>query len=393
MAHHNLLPGIEVFFNVCALLAAWSTTKLRILALNQTGISGTLPPDWGSNTTASSLGSSLQELYLHQTQIYGEIPATWLMGLPNVTKFTVWRTEVCGKHPEGGVGLGALCMDTAGTRLGEQGCSLHSSVASCLNSCSYMHMRHSTGGLASAAGSPGNHTRHEGNSFCLSATIANVCVTHVGAAHRAWCMSYIWVCAAHCYAGMNCSQPWMGPIVTVQQPMSCISQFPAAQYPGCSGIPCSDAPSKCCANVNDKTYLWSLRNALGTPPFLDSWTKFEMPCGSPRWEWIDCTWDGSVYALNFSGMGISGTLPPDLVMVNGLQVLDLSRNNISGTLPVVTTQNPYIKVIDLSFNMLNGGLPDSWSQLTSLNSLDLSNNPIGVSRSSTPACICMHCTA
>lgn len=99
--------------------AAWSALQLRVLSLNQTSISGTLPPAWGNNSTGNQLGRSLQELYLHQTQISGEIPASWLIGLPNVTKFTVWRTNVCGLHPEGGVGLGALCLDTAGTRLGK----------------------------------------------------------------------------------------------------------------------------------------------------------------------------------------------------------------------------------------------------------------------------------
>jgi hypothetical protein len=110
-----------LFVAACGPLAAaaWSALQLRVLSVNQTGITGTLPAAWGDNSTDNLLGRSLQELYLHQTQINGEVPSSWLTGLPNVTVFTVWRTDVCGLHPEGGVGLGALCLDTAGTRLGK----------------------------------------------------------------------------------------------------------------------------------------------------------------------------------------------------------------------------------------------------------------------------------
>lgn len=92
---------------------------LQVLGLNSTKVSGTLPPEWASNATANRLGSSLQELYLHSNMLQGEIRRAWWTGFPNVTRFTIWSTNVCGLHPEGGLGLGALCLDTAGTRFGE----------------------------------------------------------------------------------------------------------------------------------------------------------------------------------------------------------------------------------------------------------------------------------
>lgn len=91
----------------------------QVLALNSTQVSGALPPDWGSNATTNRLRVSLQELYLHNSNFEGEIPQAWWVGFPNVTRFTIWSTNVCGRHPEGGVGLGALCLDTARTRMGE----------------------------------------------------------------------------------------------------------------------------------------------------------------------------------------------------------------------------------------------------------------------------------
>jgi len=79
-----------------------------------------LPAEWGSTAASNGLGAFLQELYLHQTQLSGEIPTSWLTGFPNVTRFTVWGTNMCGLHPQNGTGLGALCLDTTRTRLGEQ---------------------------------------------------------------------------------------------------------------------------------------------------------------------------------------------------------------------------------------------------------------------------------
>lgn len=101
--------------------AGWASTPFRLVDLNSTQVSGSLPQEWASNATANTtvLGSSLQELYLHQTQLQGEIPESWWTAFPNFTRFTVWSTRVCGRHPLGSAGLGALCLDTAGTKLGE----------------------------------------------------------------------------------------------------------------------------------------------------------------------------------------------------------------------------------------------------------------------------------
>ena len=112
------LSSISVLL-LCRLCAAWSALQLQVLDLNSTRVSGSLPAEWGNTVAGNMLGPSLQGLYLHQTQLSGGIPATWLNGMPNVTRFTIWGTNVCGPHPEGGSGLGALCLDTTRTRLGE----------------------------------------------------------------------------------------------------------------------------------------------------------------------------------------------------------------------------------------------------------------------------------
>lgn len=112
-----LLPARHV---LVPLLPAWMQRPLQVLGLNGTGIFGTLPQSWGDNVAGNLLRSSLQQLLLHNTALQGSIPASWTAGLPNVTVFTAWGTQLCGPHPANGTGLGALCLDTTNTMLGER---------------------------------------------------------------------------------------------------------------------------------------------------------------------------------------------------------------------------------------------------------------------------------
>lgn len=91
-----------------------------MLGLNGTGIFGSLPPSWGDSVAGNLLRGSLQQQLLHNTAVGGSIPSSWTTGLPNVTVFTAWGTQLCGPHPANGTGLGGLCLDTTNTLLGER---------------------------------------------------------------------------------------------------------------------------------------------------------------------------------------------------------------------------------------------------------------------------------
>jgi hypothetical protein len=99
--------------------SSWAQLPLRVLSLGNTNIQGSLPASWADVTANSTLRSTLQQLYLHRTHIDGEIPAAWYTGFFNLTAFTVWGSNVCGRHPSAASGLGSMCLDTTGTRLGE----------------------------------------------------------------------------------------------------------------------------------------------------------------------------------------------------------------------------------------------------------------------------------
>lgn len=166
-------------------------------------------------------------------------------------------------------------------------------------------------------------------------------------------------------AGFNCSATWMGPITDRQVPVNCTSQ--AITNTGYM------SPVMQLSNINDRDKLRTIKSAWGSPSFLASWDKYDMPCGSPGWLFVECNWEGRVSKLNFSSMGLVGTLPADLAQLSALEVLDLSYNGISGPLPDFYSSGR-LRVLDFSHNQLSGTLPPSWRYLASLQSLDLSYN-------------------
>lgn len=61
-----------------------------------------------------------------------------------------------------------------------------------------------------------------------------------------------------------------------------------------------------------------------------------------------------------SGVGLSGSIPSELVKLLDLKVLDLSRNSLTGSLPDLPQG---ISVLNVSYNQLCGAEPESLSLL------------------------------
>ncbi|KAG0520333.1 hypothetical protein BDA96_08G065400 [Sorghum bicolor] len=62
-------------------------------------------------------------------------------------------------------------------------------------------------------------------------------------------------------------------------------------------------------------------------------------------------------ALNLSHNQLSGSVPPYMGDLTGLEILDLSYNNLSGQVPSSLTGLTSLTVLDLSYNQLSGELP------------------------------------
>ena len=90
------------------------------------------------------------------------------------------------------------------------------------------------------------------------------------------------------------------------------------------------------------------------------WQSGTAPCGPPAWAGVTCSTDQQVTAVDLSGLGLVGTLPPALLQgLPGLQTLNLSGNAFNGSLPAQWASSA-LQTADLSGNSLTGALPPQW---------------------------------
>ena len=100
----------------------------------------------------------------------------------------------------------------------------------------------------------------------------------------------------------------------------------------------------------------------------------------PLDSWYGVTTDdsGRVSKLSLIGIGLSGTIPPELGSLANLDRLNLDHNRLSGQIPSRLRILTNLTELSLSGNQLNGRIPSQLGSLTNLESLNLSNN--GLSR-------------
>ncbi|CAI9093626.1 OLC1v1029176C1 [Oldenlandia corymbosa var. corymbosa] len=96
-----------------------------------------------------------------------------------------------------------------------------------------------------------------------------------------------------------------------------------------------------------------------------------------------CDWVGvqcgsrhrRVTALNISGMGLRGTVPPHLGNLSFLVSLDMRSNYFYGTVPRELSRLPRLRFVRLSYNNFSGSIAPLFG--TKLQYLDLSDNDFG----------------
>ena len=124
----------------------------------------------------------------------------------------------------------------------------------------------------------------------------------------------------------------------------------------------------------------------------DDWKKStNWLSGAPLSEWYGVTTDdeGWVTALNltvnvdpfsgdvdFSGNGLTGTIPETLGNLSNLESLSLASNGLTGTIPEALGQLNNLKSLDLASNGLTGTIPEALGQLNNLELLNLSQNEL-----------------
>ncbi|KAK5844345.1 hypothetical protein PVK06_000481 [Gossypium arboreum] len=126
--------------------------------------------------------------------------------------------------------------------------------------------------------------------------------------------------------------------------------------------------------LTDQSALLALKNHVYDPENVleTNWSSSTHVC---NWFRVSC---GSrhhrVTALNLSGLGLVGTLPPSLGNLSFLSLLSITNNSFHGRLPVQLSNLRRLKHLSFGNNSFSGEIPSWLGSLTELRSLFLNHN-------------------
>ncbi|GMI92570.1 hypothetical protein like AT5G25930 [Hibiscus trionum] len=120
----------------------------------------------------------------------------------------------------------------------------------------------------------------------------------------------------------------------------------------------------------DRNVLLNLKQQLGNPPSIQSWTSSSSPCDWPE---IKCTANNSVTEVNLRDKNITVPFPPTICDLKNLTLLDLAFNYIPGEFPPLYNCSK-LQTLDLSQNYFVGPIPDEIDRFSSLVYLDVGAN-------------------
>jgi len=81
---------------------------------------------------------------------------------------------------------------------------------------------------------------------------------------------------------------------------------------------------------------------------------------------LECNVEGHIVSIQLSDFGLSGTIPPDLGMLEHLTTLDLSDNEITGPLPSDLRFAAELQTLDITGNQIRGPVPPLLCKLPGL---------------------------
>lgn len=125
--------------------------------------------------------------------------------------------------------------------------------------------------------------------------------------------------------------------------------------------------------THDVIALDRIKKSIQNPPV--DWNGD--PC-LPRgysWSGVTCS-DGArirIIALNLTGMGLLGSLSPNIANLTALTNVSFANNNFSGPIPDLS-QLRWLEKLHLQNNQISGVIPESLGNIKSLSELFLENN-------------------
>jgi Leucine-rich repeat (LRR) protein len=139
-------------------------------------------------------------------------------------------------------------------------------------------------------------------------------------------------------------------------------------------------------NNGDLPVLLSFKSFITSDPTqtLSSWTSDLAGNGTStkvpdfcKWMGVTCSdhrHPGRVTAIRLQGLGLVGTICPQLGNLTHLRVLNLSANNMEGEIPGSIGHCAALRTMDLRVNYLSGSVPASLGLLSKLSFLNINHN-------------------
>jgi len=91
---------------------------------------------------------------------------------------------------------------------------------------------------------------------------------------------------------------------------------------------------------------------------------------------VSCNSDGMVIAIDSQDNNVAGSIPPELGLLSGLEVLELQGNKILGTIPEELYNLRSLQKLNLASNILTGSLSTNLGSLGSLAYFNVNNNSL-----------------
>ncbi|KAE8680094.1 putative Leucine-rich repeat protein kinase family protein [Hibiscus syriacus] len=129
--------------------------------------------------------------------------------------------------------------------------------------------------------------------------------------------------------------------------------------------------------LTDQSALLELKNRVTIDPknvMATNWSTSTPVC---NWFGVSCGFKHHrVTALNLSGLGLVGTLPPHLGNLSFLSLLSIRNNSFHGSLPAQLSDLHRLKYLNFAYNNFNGVISFSLGYLPQLETLNLMENQI-----------------
>ena len=103
---------------------------------------------------------------------------------------------------------------------------------------------------------------------------------------------------------------------------------------------------------------------------LTNWLSEGSECG---WQGVTCD-NEDIVSLGLSGIGLVGSIPPEVSLLSSLSELLLDKNRLTGSIPDEIYQLTSLSILNLEQNSLEGSLSERIGNMTMLQTLSLGEN-------------------